>query len=94
VSLESGRTHQIRVHLTHIGYPIVGDPLYGRGPVKQKGLSPSAIEVINGFPRQALHARALKLIHPQSGEECEFQAPLANDIVELIEVLQQAMADD
>lgn len=94
VSLESGRTHQIRVHMTHIGYPIVGDLLYGRGPIKQKGLSASAIEAINGFPRQALHARTLKLVHPGSGENCEFSAPLADDIGGLIQTLQQAISDD
>jgi 23S rRNA pseudouridine1911/1915/1917 synthase len=93
VSLESGRTHQIRVHMTHIGYPVVGDLLYGRGPIKQKGLSAAAIEAINGFPRQALHARTLKLIHPGSGEECEFSAPLADDIKGLIETLKQALVD-
>jgi len=87
VSLESGRTHQIRVHMTHIGYPIVGDTLYGRGSIRQKGLPKSAIEAINGFPRQALHARSLKLIHPNSGDECEFHAPIADDIDELIKVL-------
>jgi len=87
VSLESGRTHQIRVHMTHIGYPIIGDLLYGRGPIKQKGLPASAIEAINGFHRQALHARTLKLVHPDSGEECEFSAPLADDISALIETL-------
>ena len=80
VSLESGRTHQIRVHMTHIGYPIVGDTLYGRGPIKQKGLPASAIEAVNRFPRQALHARTLRLIHPASEEECEFNAPLADDM--------------
>ena len=89
VSLESGRTHQIRVHMTHIGYPIVGDPLYGRGPIKQKGLSPAAIEAINGFPRQALHARTLRLIHPESEQERAFSAPLADDMINLIETLKQ-----
>ncbi len=87
VSLESGRTHQIRVHMTHIGYPIVGDLLYGRGPIKQKGLPAVAVAAVNGFPRQALHARTLKLIHPDTGEACEFSAPLAEDISELIKVL-------
>ena len=94
VSLESGRTHQIRVHMTHIGYPIIGDLLYGRGPIKRKGLSPSAVEAINTFPRQALHARTLKLVHPETGEECQFHAPLADDIVGLIEALKQAMTSD
>jgi 23S rRNA pseudouridine1911/1915/1917 synthase len=93
VSLESGRTHQIRVHMTHIGYPIVGDTLYGRGPIKQKGLPASAIEAINGFPRQALHARTLRLIHPESEELCEFHAPLADDMRELIATLKQSMSD-
>ena len=88
VSLESGRTHQIRVHMTHIGYPVVADLLYGRGPIKQKGLPSAAVGAINGFPRQALHARTLRLIHPGSGERCEFHAPLAEDISGLIKTLK------
>lgn len=84
VALESGRTHQIRVHMTHIGHPIVGDPTYGRGPVKQKGLPVAVVAAINEFPRQALHARTLKLIHPEGGHECEFHAPLAADFKELL----------
>jgi 23S rRNA pseudouridine1911/1915/1917 synthase len=91
VSLESGRTHQIRVHMTHIGFPIVGDPVYGRGPIRQKGLSPAAIDAINGFPRQALHARTLKLVHPETEEECGFNAPLADDMNELIATLKQSI---
>jgi 23S rRNA pseudouridine1911/1915/1917 synthase len=93
VSLESGRTHQIRVHMTHIGYPIVGDLLYGRGPIKQKGLPPEAVVAINGFPRQALHARTLKLIHPETLELREFNAPVADDMLALIETLQSSMTD-
>lgn len=92
VSLESGRTHQIRVHMTHIGYPIVGDLLYGRGPIKQKGMPALAVEVINKFPRQALHAMTLRLVHPESGKECEFNAPLANDMESLIGTLKQTIA--
>lgn len=90
VSLESGRTHQIRVHMTHIGYPIVGDLLYGRGPIKKKGLPSAAVTAINNFPRQALHARTLKLVHPESGEDCEFHAPLASDMLEFIDALRNA----
>ena len=79
--------------MTHIGYPIVGDTLYGRGPIKQKGLPASATEAVNRFPRQALHARTLKLIHPASEEECEFNAPLADDMIELITTLKQSKID-
>jgi 23S rRNA pseudouridine1911/1915/1917 synthase len=93
VSLESGRTHQIRVHLTHIGYPIVGDPLYGKGPVKQKGLSPGVVAAINGFPRQALHARKLRLKHPVSDADCEFTAPLEKDMSQLLTVLVEALSN-
>ncbi len=87
VSLESGRTHQIRVHMTHIGHPIVGDPVYGRGRVKQKALLAEAAAALNDFPRQALQARTLKLIHPDGGHHCEFHAPLARDIRVLIDIL-------
>ena len=79
--------------MTHIGYPIIGDLLYGRGPIKQKGLPSSAIEAINKFPRQALHARTLKLIHPESRGECEFHAPLADDINGLIDTLKRSITD-
>jgi 23S rRNA pseudouridine1911/1915/1917 synthase len=89
VSLESGRTHQIRVHMTHIGYPIVGDLLYGRGPIRKKGLPAEAVEAVNNFPRQALHARTLKLIHPGSAQQCEFNTPLAEDISDLIAQIRE-----
>lgn len=91
VSLESGRTHQIRVHMTHIGYPIVGDHLYGRGPIKKKGLPPEVVEAVNSFPRQALHARTLKLIHPESLELCEFHTPVADDMLALLAVLRRGL---
>ncbi len=93
VTLESGRTHQIRVHMAHVGFPVVGDPLYGRGPVRAKGLPPAAAAAINTFPRQALHARTLKLEHPLGGEALEFQAPLAADISGLIAALEAAGRD-
>ncbi len=92
VALESGRTHQIRVHMTHIGHPIVGDPTYGRGPVKQKGLPVAVVAAINEFSRQALHAKTLKLIHPEVGHECEFHAPLAADMQELLAHIHQTDA--
>lgn len=91
VALESGRTHQIRVHMAHIGYPVVGDPLYGRGPIRQKGLPPEVVAAVNNFPRQALHARSLRLVHPESLEKCEFHTPVADDIQELLAVLRQGL---
>ena len=81
------------MHLTHIGYPIVGDPLYGKRSVKQKGLPAAAIEVFNGFPRQALHARTLRY-HPRIGTACAFRAPLADDLDELIDILKRARTDE
>lgn len=89
VRLETGRTHQIRVHLAHRHYPLVGDPLYG-GRLKQPaGASEALREALRAFPRQALHARKLGLVHPISGEYLEFEAPLPQDLKSLIEVLEQ-----
>jgi 23S rRNA pseudouridine1911/1915/1917 synthase len=89
VQLETGRTHQIRVHMAHRNYPLVGDPLYG-GRLKQPaGASEALREALRRFPRQALHARKLGLIHPATGEYCEFEAPLPEDMQELIRVLEQ-----
>ncbi|MEI7669207.1 MAG: RluA family pseudouridine synthase [Pseudomonadota bacterium] len=74
--LETGRTHQIRVHLCHIGYPIIGDKVYGR---KDKNYD---------FPRQALHAEKLTLIHPVIEKIMEFNAPLPSDMLELLEIMR------
>jgi 23S rRNA pseudouridine1911/1915/1917 synthase len=79
-SLDTGRTHQIRVHLASIGHPLVGDPAYG--PRKPSGCAP-----IDGFPRQALHAARLALIHPRTGEPCEWQAPVPPDFAALLDAL-------
>src|SRR5690348_17163149 len=76
VELESGRTHQIRVHLAHIGYPVVGDPVYGGRRRLPAGASPALISELESFHRQALHAARLKLAHPVSGKEMEWEAPL------------------
>lgn len=83
-ALETGRTHQIRVHLTSIGHPLVGDPLYG-GPVRGKG--PEAA-LFKGFPRQALHATRLRFRHPVSGEPMQFERPLPADMKALIATLE------
>jgi len=85
--LETGRTHQIRVHLSHIGYPLMGDPMYGckfRFPKKADVILKEAI--VN-FKRQALHARKLTLTHPISGELMSWKAPLPEDMLALLDVL-------
>jgi len=89
VRLETGRTHQIRVHMAHRHYPLVGDPTYGGRPRIPRGASAALIDALRGFRRQALHAQALGLIHPQSGEDMQFECPLPEDIVGLLAVLQQ-----
>ncbi len=88
VQLETGRTHQIRVHMAHVRYPLVGDPVYGGRIRLPAGASPELREALQGFRRQALHARKLGLIHPESGEYMEFEAPLAEDLSALLDVLR------
>ncbi|MEN4880474.1 23S rRNA pseudouridine(1911/1915/1917) synthase RluD [Pantoea agglomerans] len=86
--LETGRTHQIRVHMSHISHPLVGDPLYGGRPRPPKGASEAFITTLRGFDRQALHATMLRLYHPISGIEMEFHAALPQDMVVLIAALK------
>lgn len=88
VNLETGRTHQIRVHMAHKHYPLVGDPTYGGRPKIPKGASDELIAALRGFPRQALHARALGLFHPETGEEVHFECPLPDDLQQLLNVLE------
>ena len=89
VSLESGRTHQIRVHMQHIGHPLVGDPVYGKSRKALKGVPDALLEVIRAFPRQALHARRLSLVHPDSGGTVCFEAPLPADMEGLLAALAE-----
>lgn len=89
VNLETGRTHQIRVHMAHKRYPLVGDPTYGGRPRIPKGASEELISTLRGFPRQALHAQALGLYHPKTGEEIHFECPLPDDMVQLLDVLER-----
>jgi 23S rRNA pseudouridine1911/1915/1917 synthase len=77
--LATGRTHQIRVHMGHIGYPLVGDPIYGRIP---KGAPKIWSEAVIKFPRQALHAKEISFIHPTSGRIMHFTSPLPFDLTE------------
>ena len=86
--LETGRTHQIRVHMAHITHPLVGDPVYGGRPRPPKGASEAFISTLRKFDRQALHATMLRLYHPISGIEMEWHAPIPQDMVELIEVMR------
>ncbi len=89
VNLETGRTHQIRVHMAHRHYPLVGDPLYGGRPRIPPGASERLIVMLRGFPRQALHAEVLTLEHPDTGEGMTFECSLPDDIIELLDVLAE-----
>jgi len=86
--LETGRTHQIRVHLSHVGYPIVGDPEYGGRRRLPAGASSELVAALEGFRRQALHAARLKLEHPVSGKEMAWEAPLPGDMEALLKVME------
>lgn len=85
--LETGRTHQIRVHMAHVRYPLLGDPVYGRRLAVPKEAEPELVDTLRGFRRQALHARRLGLTHPVSGEYMDWQAPRPADFASLLRVL-------
>lgn len=88
--LETGRTHQIRVHMAYAGFGLIGDQTYGgRRKLPEKAIGAAAVQAAGDFPRQALHAATLGFIHPETGEELAFQAPLPQDIQELLEVLRR-----
>jgi len=89
VRLETGRTHQIRVHMAHQHIPVLGDPVYGGRLRLPKGADPAFRETLSSFRRQALHATQLGLLHPISGEEMSWQADVPDDMAHLIEVLRQ-----
>ena len=87
--LESGRTHQVRVHMAHRGHPLIGDPLYGKGKrAWMKGLPESVIEALRDFPRQALHAAALGFDHPKSAERLRFETEMRKDMKDLCDILE------
>ena len=88
VRLETGRTHQIRVHFAHRRHPLVGDPVYGGRLALPKGASGAVIEALRGFRRQALHARRLEFAHPVSGERVVAEAPVPADLDALMTALR------
>lgn len=87
--LETGRTHQIRVHMAHLNHALIGDPLYHGRPRPPKNAAPEFIEVLRNFKRQALHAVKLELEHPITGEMMSWQAPIPEDMQLLTEALRQ-----
>jgi 23S rRNA pseudouridine1911/1915/1917 synthase len=87
VRLETGRTHQIRVHMAYLGYPLLGDAVYGKKPKPGKAKSSDIPEEALMFPRQALHARTLSLVHPATQERVTYESPLSPDIAELLQTL-------
>lgn len=86
VRLETGRTHQIRVHMAHLKHPLIGDPVYGR-KIKVSGNVNAA--ALSAFPRQALHAASLSLAHPRDGRLCKWSAPLPQDFQRLLDALHE-----
>jgi 23S rRNA pseudouridine1911/1915/1917 synthase len=94
VQLETGRTHQIRVHMAHLGHPVFGDPDYGgaagrAGAARLPGATPRTQAVLAAFQRQALHAERLRFAHPETGRALQFRAPLPADFRQLLTVLRQ-----
>jgi 23S rRNA pseudouridine1911/1915/1917 synthase len=92
VELETGRTHQIRVHLAHIKYPLVGDQVYGRRLGPPRNASPKLQETLRAFHRQALHAQKLGLTHPSSGEQLLWEVPPPADFQALLAALEEDLA--
>jgi len=88
--LETGRTHQIRVHMTYLKHPLVGDSVYQKGTQK---CVPQLRELLHSFPRQALHATRLALQHPTSGELMEWHAPLPDDMRQLLLQIRSALRE-
>ena len=93
VRLQTGRTHQIRVHLAHVSYPVVGDPVYGGRRRLPAGATPELKAALEGFHRQALHAARLSFAHPKSGKSMILEAPLPADFAMLLGALARDAAE-
>jgi len=93
VKLETGRTHQIRVHFAHRRHALVGDPVYGGRLALPKGATEPLIQYLRSFKRQALHAARLGFVHPVSGEAMEFEVPPPADFQALLDVLREDAAE-
>lgn len=89
--LETGRTHQIRVHMSHIRHPLVGDPVYGGRLHIPSGASPALAEQLRSFRRQALHAATLGFVHPVTGDEMSWETPVPEDMQLLLDTLKEDM---
>ena len=89
ISLETGRTHQIRVHLSYLGFPIIGDSIYGGRKKYSKGTSEGLKEKISNFKRQALHASSLRFIHPTNEKDSTFESQLPKDMTKLLNSIQE-----
>jgi 23S rRNA pseudouridine1911/1915/1917 synthase len=89
VRLETGRTHQIRLHLAHLKYPLLGDPVYGGRFARPRGAGDDLVETLRRFKRQALHAGTLAFDHPRTGERITLERPAPPDFAQLLDVLRQ-----
>lgn len=94
LKLETGRTHQIRVHMAHLKHPLLGDQVYGGRPRLPKGASEEFIAALRGFQRQALHAAQLSLFHPETEEWMTWKAPLPQDMQDMLRAVRKDTTDN